>query len=545
MRRYLLLCIAMLSAGCLDSLDKTTIKCTTKEHCPSDLVCVFSSGAASGICKQGAAAVDSGGRDMPVADATLDQAGIDVGAGGTGMDVGAGGSFGVDAPSATGGAGGLSGIDAIASGGAGGTTGDSFDAPLVDSSPDVPIVDAPGSCGTDKDCPAQAPICLANRCAKCASDNDCVGRSGPACAASGLCVACTASSYCKGAAATCDTATNQCVGCTKRSDCAGACQTCSAGVCVAVKNQDDPTACAGTCDTTGACKGKQGQTCKASSDCCDKACNAACWSCNLPGKEGTCSADPNGSSCGTDAVCSAGTCGVCVQDQPCNTSTACQVWKIDCGSGTSQCSKRSNLAANTSCGSASCTGSIRTAAGKCDTGGTCVSGAQTSCVTGCNGTDCAALLAEGSTCSSNAQCQSGACGLGAGTTNVHNTCNSLAGTVNQTCYFDSTCRSSNLVCNGNTSDPKCVACGTSGGQCCPGSTCAAAGLYCNSGYCAACGSSGQPCCPGSPATCLTGYACVSGSYCGGVAGTSCYGSVSPCAPPLVCPLGAGSVCTAP
>ena len=201
--------------------------------------------------------------------------------------------------------------------------------------------------------------------------------------------------------------------------------------------------------------------------------------------------------------------------------------------------------ANTSCGSASCTGSIRTAAGKCDTGGTCVSGAQTSCVTGCNGTDCAALLAEGSTCSSNAQCQSGACGLGAGTTNVHNTCNSLAGTVNQTCYFDSTCRSSNLVCNGNATDPKCVACGTSGGQCCPGSTYAAAGLYCNSGYCAACGSSGQPCCPGSPATCLTGYACVSGSYCGGVAGTSCYGSVSPCAPPLVCPLGAGSVCTAP
>src|SRR5450631_2698620 len=76
-----------------------------------------------------------------------------------------------------------------------------------------------------------------------------------------------AGTHCKGTAATCDTATSQCVGCTKRSDCSGACQTCSAGVCIAVKSQDDPSVCAGTCDATGACKSKQGQTCKTSTDC--------------------------------------------------------------------------------------------------------------------------------------------------------------------------------------------------------------------------------------------------------------------------------------
>ena len=59
-----------------------------------------------------------------------------------------------------------------------------------DAAPDVRPVDAPGTCSADKECPSQTPLCLGNRCAKCATDADCVGRSGPACAGSGLCVGC-------------------------------------------------------------------------------------------------------------------------------------------------------------------------------------------------------------------------------------------------------------------------------------------------------------------------------------------------------------------
>ena len=193
--------------------------------------------------------------------------------------------------------------------------------------PDAPIVDAAGSCSTDKDCSPQKPLCLGNQCAKCSGDSDCTGRTGtPACAASGLCVACTANSYCTGVAGTCDTATNQCVGCVTRSDCAGQCQTCTNGVCKAVKSQDDPGVCAGTCDSTGACKSRQGQTCQTAGGgcaagttcspdgvCCDSTCNQACRSClgsKTGGADGTCANVTNGTSCGASGhYCSAGTCG--------------------------------------------------------------------------------------------------------------------------------------------------------------------------------------------------------------------------------------------
>lgn len=208
------------------------------------------------------------------------------------------------------------------------------DARPVDSSPDAaapdatPPVDAPGSCTTDRDCPSQKPLCLANQCAKCTADSDCAGRSGTlACAAaSGLCVACTANRHCTGVANTCDTATNQCVGCVTRDDCAGPCQTCSSGgVCTAVRNQDDPGRCPGTCDSTGACKSKPGQTCltvasgcaagtTCSPDgvCCDTACGQACHSClgsKTGGKDGTCATVSDGTGCGASGqYCSAGSC---------------------------------------------------------------------------------------------------------------------------------------------------------------------------------------------------------------------------------------------
>lgn len=269
-------------------------------------------GGAGGAVPEGASSTPSKGGTAGSADIATS-----VDAGGESPSAGNGGS---NNQPASGGTGGSSNQPA-----SGGTV--TPDARTPDAPPDGSTPDAPGTCSTDKDCSSQMPICLGHQCAKCAGDSDCAGRSGaPACAtSSGLCVACTANRHCTGAANTCDTATNQCVGCVTRSDCAGECQTCTGRVCKAVKSQDDPGVCAGTCDSTGACKSKQGQTCETAGGgcaagttcapdgvCCDSACGQACHSClgsKTGGKDGVCGTVSDGASCGSSGeYCSAGTC---------------------------------------------------------------------------------------------------------------------------------------------------------------------------------------------------------------------------------------------
>ena len=123
-----------------------------------------------------------------------------------------------------------------------------------------------------------------------------------------------------------------CIGtdkCCAANDCTGVCMTCSGpgGACVSVKSQDDSDSCPGTCDATGACKSKQGQSCQATTGgcvsgtvcapdgiCCDRACTNSCEACDIGGFVGTCtlvaSGPPHGNrtSCGTDTTCK-GQCG--------------------------------------------------------------------------------------------------------------------------------------------------------------------------------------------------------------------------------------------
>ena len=370
------------------------------------------SGDAAGPAGDGKTATDV----ATAADVPHSGGGSDASAGGSGggggNDAGAGGSGGVGGiGGSAGGSGGVGGIGGSAggSGGSGGSVG-------PDAATDVRPVDAPGTCSADKECPSQTPLCLGNRCAKCATDADCVGRSGPACAGSGMCVGCTANSYCTGSAATCDIATNQCVGCVKRSDCAGACLTCSTtSVCTAVKNLDDPSGCPGTCDSTGACKAKQGQACTANSDCagglpcvdgfcCESACTGKCTSCAVTHGKCTNTTSPRtGQTCGGTSPCNAtcnGSSPDCVPastSTPCGTTTCLNSTQLQlagtCNSqGTcSQSTQPCTLCLSTTNACADCTPGVdrRCSAGvpqKCDTSGHWAN--DTACGTGqvCSGT---------------------------------------------------------------------------------------------------------------------------------------------------------------
>jgi len=185
-------------------------------------------------------------------------------------------------------------------------------------------------------------------------------------------------------------------GCTASTDCPGPCQTCSSGhVCVGVVGQDDPSGhCAGTCDSTGACKSKKGQTCQTVASgcasgttcapdgiCCDTTCSGLCQACDIPGFLGICtpvaSGNPHGNraSCGTDATCG-GTCAG-KADGTCSYPTK------NCGAGPT-CSGTSMSIAQSTCASGTCQ---TPTAQPCQGGFACAGGA-------CN-----------STCQTSADCQ--------------------------------------------------------------------------------------------------------------------------------------------
>ena len=459
--------------------------------------------ATDGLSSNGGAGVDrgTGGNSGTVDSSVAGSGGSSTGGSSvadSGVGGGGGGAGGVTASdaSANGGsnAGGSSGAGSGGStgGGIAGSSGTGPDA-APDVPPDVPVVDAPGTCSADKECPSETPLCLGNRCARCAGDSDCAGRAGPACAASGSCVACTSDKQCTGAAKTCDTTTNQCVGCVTRSDCAGACQTCTSGVCAAVKGQDDLGFCDGTCDSTGACKKKQGQACLKTADCaggipcvdgycCKSTCTGSCQACDVANSLGSCTTLSNGTApraghppCDGSGMCM-GTCNglsasctypgaetTCVQasciGQTATLATGCAGDGTCPHADTKPCNgygcSTTQPVCLTSCpvsGQILCSGScvdVQSSPSHC--GATCIAcgGATPKCVSGscvqcatnadCGGATPKCVSGNCVQCSTNADCTSGVCTNNTCTCSAPDPCPGKCGSVADTCGIVHSC----------------------------------------------------------------------------------------------------------
>jgi hypothetical protein len=189
-------------------------------------------------------------------------------------------------------------------------------------------------------------------------------------------------------------------GCSADSDCS-ACQRCTAShTCLSVTSQADPSGhCAGTCDTSGACKSDKGQHCTATSGGCitGTVCTSDNYCCTQ--------------SCGTDATC-AGSCAG-------RSDGSCAYPTGSCGAAS--CSGTQYVAAGSgTCGSGSC---VTPAAMSCPNGLVCGAGTG-ACKSSCSGDgdcasnsnycntsgSCVAKQGTGQVCTGNNQCTSGICG---------------------------------------------------------------------------------------------------------------------------------------
>lgn len=245
---------------------------------------------------------------------------------------------------------------------------------------DCTQVDAPATCGYDGTCDGKG------ACRKYGASTQCAAAS---CQSGSLLAVpaktCDGSGSCSGPAAvdcdpyrcdpgsaachsTCTTA-NQATHCSWY-QCEGSSGTCYSTCTTA--NQSTTCQIGAVC-VAGACQPKlaNGQGCTSSTQClsgncrdgvcCDTTCQAACYSCALAGKLGTCSAVPAGQDPGGD--CPQDAVATCGKDGTCDGKGACRLY-----------------AAGTTCAAASCTDLTTLApASTCDGKGSCQAQATTSC----------------------------------------------------------------------------------------------------------------------------------------------------------------------
>jgi len=240
-------------------------------------------------------------------------------------------------------------------------------------------------------------------------------------------VVCAASDQCH-TAGTCDTSTGKCSNppgvngtmcddhnaCTRTDSCqGGTCTGANPVVCTA----SDQCHVAGTCDpSTGNCSNpaatngigcNDGNACTTGDQCNGGTCAGTPVSCPAPDAchgagtcgGGTCGNYPplTGPSCGTNMVCSSGSCIACTQGGACNPpGNTCQSGTYECGSGMPVCSHLVSAQPGAPCSGGNCCG------------GTCVN--TTSDSNAC-GTSC-------KVCPAGSTCQSSACSVLVGTPSI-------------------------------------------------------------------------------------------------------------------------------
>jgi hypothetical protein len=300
----------------------------------------------------------------------------------------------------------------------------------------------------------------------------CGGSTPKQCLTAGICIAangCCSNTDCPtnagGQTGSCDTGTHMCNytctgstpkactsgsttvciasgGCCSNSDCTGTCMMCNttSHTCTAVKGMDDPNGrCTGTCDSSGACKAKQGQSCTTGTDCittycadricCNSACTGACEYCN-GSTPGTCGYVSGAPKTGHPACSGSGSC-----------AGFCDGTKATCKMPGSE----------TSCRSMSCSGGTMTNPAVCDGSGNCPALSTTGCgAYTCNGTSSCYT-----SCSSPAQCAANSICSGGGQCSM---CGSGKAVCSNGCYDINNdaghCGTSCRVCAGST--PSCA-----------------------------------------------------------------------------------------
>lgn len=418
--------LSMGSAACFRSVDVSKLHCLDNSGCPTGNYC------ANGRCVAGQAPLDGSNADLTLSSGLDGQAGIDGpqsngGAGGRGVDGALGGVGGTVLDSALGGAGGGGAVD-VPLAGAGGT------GPL----------DAPGGTGgmtstggttSTRDGGTDVAAGGSSNGTACSADGDC---------ASTHCI----DGHCCGVAS------------------CGTCQSCTApgGTCVAVTNAEDPDSCTGasTCDASGACKKKTGQTCSAGTEClsgncadtvcCNSACNGSCEYCN-GGSPGTCSFVTGAQQTSHPACAGSGAC-----------QGTCNGTKASC----------TFPGAETTCRQPSCSGETATNPAVCDGLGNCPTLSTTPCSPFlCGTTSCLTSCSGSSQCASAAACIGGTCQTCASGQSVcGNGCYNLQSDPNHCGNCTNSCSSGTPLCVSGG----CVQCSTlsdcaTGYQNCTSHTC--------------------------------------------------------------------------
>jgi hypothetical protein len=254
----------------------------------------------------------------------------------------------------------------------------------------------------------------------------------------GMCNACTSGTSCQPnnpchtGATSCVTGTSVCadVGNRPNGTNCGMNQVCNNGMCV-------PCAAGGSCTPANPCHNGT------------LACNTGTAVCTDLG-----TSVGNGTSCGMNLVCKAGSCVSCTAGVMCSPTNPCKLGRTSCMTGSSVCVESGNRAVGTLCGAdQSCTNGTLTSAAMCNASQACVT-TTTTCPNACNtaGTDCAACPSGTTACSDGCKklatdaANCGSCGMVCPSPPVAGSGSAVC--TNRSC--DITCNDGYLAC-GNAS----------------------------------------------------------------------------------------------